>query len=165
MEFAGRWRPILAPSWSWSGSAARAVPATIDDLAEGLATACRLVQHGGKIVVLSRVRGALGPALQSLIDIDEPKTAGGRAFAATRGTTTTWPARRFAQALAWADVFVLSGLDPELVDDLSLVVLENPEQARRLASKSGSCSFLSHAELTRAVVREEDESQSDDNRE
>ena len=32
--------------------------ATIDDLAEGLATACRLVQHGGKIVVLSRARGA-----------------------------------------------------------------------------------------------------------
>ena len=35
-------------------------------------------------------------------------------------------ARRLAQALAWADVFVLSGLDPDLVDDLSLVALENP---------------------------------------
>lgn len=35
--------------------------ATIDDLAAGLATACRLVQHGGKIVVLSRVQAVAGP--------------------------------------------------------------------------------------------------------
>ena len=62
-------------------------------------------------------------------------------------------ARRLAHALAWADVFVLSGLAPDLVEDLSLFALEQPEQARRLVAKSGSCSFVSQAELTRAVVR------------
>jgi hypothetical protein len=61
-----------------------------------------------------------------------------------------------AQALAWADVFVLSGLAPELVEELSLIVLENPEQARRLVAKSGSCSFVSQAQFTRASVRDDD---------
>ena len=132
------------------------IRATIDDLAEGLATACRLVQHGGKIVVLSRARGVVGPALQSLVDVEDPK----RRAAALRGhegDDDYLAAHRFAQALAWADVFVLSGLDSELVDDLSLVSLENPEQARRLVARSGSCSFISHAELTQARVRDEDE--------
>ena len=57
------------------------IPATIDDLALGLATACQLVQHGGKIVVLSRVRGDIGPAVRSLVDIEDPK----RRAAALRG--------------------------------------------------------------------------------
>ena len=130
--------------------------ATIDDLAAGLATACRLVQHGGKIVVLSRVQAVAGPALRSLIDADDPKKRAA-ALRGHEGDDDYLAARKVAQALAWADVFVLSGLAPDLVDELSLVALENPEQARRLVAKSGSCSFVSHAELTRASVREDDE--------
>ena len=34
-------------------------------------TATRLVQHGGKIVVLSRARGAIGPSLRRLIDAEQ----------------------------------------------------------------------------------------------
>ena len=37
------------------------VDSTIDDLAEGLARACSLVQRGGKIVALSQVEGSIGP--------------------------------------------------------------------------------------------------------
>jgi nickel-dependent lactate racemase len=137
------------------GIGAEGVAATIDDLAEGLATACRLAQHGGKIVVLSRVQGAAGPALRSLIDADDPK----KRAAALRGHEADddyLAARRVAQALAWADVFVLSGLAPELVEELSFIVLENPEQARRLVAKSGSCSFVSQAQFTRASVRDDE---------
>jgi lactate racemase len=129
-------------------------PATIDHLAEGLTTACELVQHGGKIVVLSRVRGDFGPAVQALIDIEDPKQRAA-ALRGHEGDDDYIAARRIAHALAWADVFVLSELDPEVLDSLSLVRLEDPEQARRLVARSGSCSFVSHAELTRAVVCEE----------
>jgi hypothetical protein len=138
------------------GIGGEGTPATIDDLAEGLATACRLVQHGGKIVVLSRVDGAVGPALRSLTNADDPKKREA-ALRGHEGDDDYLAARRVAQALAWADVFVLSGLDTELVEELSMVPLENPEQARRLVAKSGSCSFVSQAELTRATVREDDE--------
>ncbi len=41
-------------------------PSTIDDLANGLANAVRLVERGGKIVVLSRLAGPIGPAFQRL---------------------------------------------------------------------------------------------------
>jgi lactate racemase len=130
------------------------LPATIDDLAAGLATACRLVQHGGKIVVLSRVQGAVGPAMRSLIDADDPQKRAA-ALRGHEGDDDYLAARKVAQALAWADVFVLSELGPELVEDLSLIALEHPEQARRLVAKSGSCSFVSQAELTRASVLED----------
>jgi nickel-dependent lactate racemase len=126
----------------------------LESLGEGLATAGRLVQHGGKIIVLSRASGDIGPALRSLIDADDPKAG----LATLRGHDQDADyriARRIAQALAWADVFVLSGLERALMEDLSLIPLDSPEQARRLVGRSGSCTFVSHAELTRAVVEED----------
>ena len=41
---------------------------SLESLAEGLATATRLVQHGGKIIILSNAGGTVGPALRYLID-------------------------------------------------------------------------------------------------
>jgi len=126
---------------------------TFESLAEGLATASRLVQHGGQIVVLSRASGEIGPSLRCLIDADDPK----RGVAALRGHEADADflvAWRIAKALAWADVFLLSGLARDVVEDLSLIPLEQPEQARRLVARSGSCSFVSQGELTRALVHE-----------
>jgi nickel-dependent lactate racemase len=128
------------------------VVATIEDLAEGLATATRLVQHGGKIIVLSRVIGEIGPALKRLIDADDPKNAA--AFLrGHEGDDDFVAARRLAYALSRADVFLLSRLPQRLVEDLSMIAIEHPEQARRIVAQSGSCLFVSQAELTRAVVR------------
>jgi len=135
------------------GIGSRGTSMTLESLAEGLATACRLVQHGGKIIVLSRASGEVGPSLRRLIDADDPK----RGAAALRGHEADADflvAWRLARALAWADVFLLSGLERELVEELSLIPLEQPEQACRLVARSGSCSFVSQAELTRAIVSE-----------
>ena len=77
---------------------------------------------------VSAVKSA--PAVRSLIDADDPR----QRVAALRGHEMDddyVAARRLAQALAWADVFVLSDLDPDVLDGLSLVALEGPEQARR----------------------------------
>jgi hypothetical protein len=63
-------------------------------------------------------------------------------------------ARRLAQVLAWADVYLLSGLDRQVVEDLSMVPLDDPNDARRLASRSHRCLLVSPAELTRASVGE-----------
>jgi hypothetical protein len=129
-------------------------PATLEDLAAALETAARLVQHGGKIVVLSRVSGSIGPALQRLQAADDPRDAA----AALRGhhDDEDYPiARRIARASSWADLFVSSALDAEILEDLGIVPLEHPEQARRLAASSGSVTFVSHAEQTRAVVLDE----------
>jgi lactate racemase len=129
---------------------------SIDDLAEGVARACAMVQHGGKIVALSRAEGSIGPALQRLIAAEDPKHRAA-ALRGHEGDDDFIAAHRLARALAWADIFVLSGLDKDVLDDLSVVALDNPEQARRLVAKSGSCSFVSQAERTWALVSSENE--------
>jgi lactate racemase len=132
------------------------IAATLDDLAEGLATASRLVQHGGKIVVLSRATGELGPAFQRLNDANGPRGLEA-ALRGHEGDNDFVAARAFARALTRADVFMLSGLPQRTVEDLSIVALERPEQARRIVSQSGSCLFINQADLTRAVVGPDEE--------
>jgi len=131
-------------------------PTTLENLAAGLLTATRLVRHGGKIVVLSRASGTLGPALRELCGLDDPREAATR-LRGHESDDDYLVARYLAQALAWADVFLLSSLPEQVVEDLFLVALESPEQARRLVAKSGSCLFVSRAELTSAVVPGEDD--------
>lgn len=128
--------------------------ATLADLAAALETATGLVQHGGKVVVLSRAAGSFGPAMQRLAAADDPRAAA----EALRGheDDEDYPiAARFARAAAWADLFIASALDPDVLESLSIVPLERPEHARRLVANSGSTTFLSHAELTFARTAEE----------
>ncbi len=129
-------------------------PATLAEIAAALETATQLVQHGGKIVVLSRAAGAIGPAVQRLMGLDDPRefTAALRGHEADEDAPI---ARRIAQATAWCDVFLSSALDPETVEALSIVPLERPDQARRLAASSGSVTIVSRAELTYARVVDE----------
>jgi hypothetical protein len=138
------------------GVGGRGSQTTLDDLAGGLALATGLVQHGGKIVVLSRVLGGIGPSLHRLIDVEDPKN-GVAALRGHEGDDDYLVARRLSHALAWADVFLHSRLDRDLAEGLSVCALERPEQARRLVERSTSCLFVSQAELTHATVRSENE--------
>ncbi len=127
------------------------VPSTLENLAQGLANATRLVQRGGKIVALSRAMGPIGPAFRRLIDLDDPRLAP----ATLRGHESDddyTPAYQIAHALAWADVYLLSGLDSQLIEDSPMVPLTRPEEARRLVAACRSCLFLSQAECARARV-------------
>jgi hypothetical protein len=131
-------------------------PATLEDLAAGLETATRLVRHGGKIVVLSKASGTLGPALLAQSGLDDAKMLKAR----LRGheSAVDYPiARQLAESLEWADVFLLSSLPQHVVEDLFLVALETPKQALRLVAQSRSCAFVSHADLTCVVVPGEDD--------
>jgi lactate racemase len=126
-----------------------------DSLAEGLATATRLVQHGGKIIMLSSATGQIGPALRCLIDAGDAE----RGKSLLRGHEKDEDfhvASRIAQAVAWADVFLYSALPRELVEELSMIPIEKPVQARRLVAQGRSATFLSFADRTRAAVRVED---------
>jgi hypothetical protein len=124
----------------------------IDDLVEGLVTASRLVHQGGKIIALSRARSPIGPSLRRLADAGDVRDAS----AALRGHDSdadSVAGRRLARVLAWADVYLLSGLDREVVEDLSMIPLDHPDEARRLVAKAPSVLAVSQADLTRATVR------------
>ncbi len=128
--------------------------ATLSDLADGLATATGLVNRGGKILALTRVAGTPGPALGRLVGLDDPREA----LATLRGAegdADYLAARKLARALAAADVYLLSDLEGQLVEDLGMVPLGKPSEARRLADVSASCLFVGRAEATRPVVSAE----------
>jgi Lactate racemase N-terminal domain len=125
------------------------VPVGVADLAEGLTTGTRLVQHGGKIVALSRAGGPIGPAVQRLTQTDEPKL-GMALLKGLEGEDDYLAARQLARALAWADIYLLSALSEDDVDGLGMIAISRPEEAGRLAAKSGSCMFVGQADSTRA---------------
>ncbi len=127
---------------------------SLEALAEGLSTATRLVQHGGKIIVLSRATGTVGPALGCLIEAGDAE----RGKSLLRGHESDpdfHVASRIAQAVSWADVFLYSALPRDLVEELSMIPIEKPEQARRLVAQGRSASFVSQADRTRAFVQDE----------
>ncbi len=129
--------------------------ATSDDLAAALATASALVRRGGKIAVLCPLETLEGPAMGRLVGLDDPRSAP-TALKGAEGSADFPAASRIARALAWADVYLFSGLPEDVVEDLGMVPLARAEEAVRLASQSPSWTLASRAEITRASVAEED---------
>jgi nickel-dependent lactate racemase len=124
------------------------------DVARGLAAAQRLVQRGGKIMALSRAGGVLGPSMSRLAATQDPRAAA----SVLKGHEADFDhaaAVQLAKALDWADVYLLSALEPGVVEDLSMIALERPEEVRRLAAASHSCLVVSQADLVRAGVADE----------
>lgn len=126
----------------------------MDELVAGITAAAGLVRQGGKIAILSHARGAVGPALRRLIDAGEPRL-GAKALRSHQTDEDYSIAVRLNRALAWADVYLLSAFDPQLVEDLSMIPLTRAGEAARLAAGSHSCTFLSQAELARVSVADD----------
>lgn len=129
-------------------------PTSISDLSQGLATAVRLVRRGGKVVVLSRAQGELGAALRRLAGAENPRSALNR-LRGHEADPDYLAARRFAESMAWADIYLHSDLDSDQVEDLGVTPLARPEEARKLAKAGLSCTLITQADRTRALVRSE----------
>jgi len=137
-----------------AGIGAPGAPFGLPELVDGLVTASRLVQQGGKIIALSRAGGAIGASFQRLRDAADSRTFS-QALRGHESDADSVSGRLLAQVLAWADVYLLSGLDRESVEDLSIVPLDRDRDAVRLVAAARSCILMSQAELTRAVVGQE----------
>ena len=130
--------------------------AGIDAAWSAFGSGAALVRSGGKVVVLSDARGAIGPAAQRL--------AGAESFGAARsllegvvGDADLESAKRLAEALSWADLYLWSGLDPELVESLGVIPITHLRQVERLVASARDVSLVSHAEQTLCVAGEEAE--------
>lgn len=155
VDDAWTFRPESRAELVIAGIGAPGRPTSLDDLARGLTTAAGLVQRGGKIAILSRVEGSPGPALQRLTALDDPSRGGVKALRDARKEPDALTALAIAEALAWADLYLLSALDDQLVDDLAMIALGSADEARRLASGASSCLVLSQADRTRPQVIED----------
>ena len=130
-------------------------PVGLLELAEGIANVLPLVQQGGKIAILSRAQGTLGPAFRHLAEIDDPRKAF-RSLAGFETDPDLDAARLIAKAMSWADLYLMSALPSEEVEELSIIPLERPREVDRLIQGAHSCTVVNRADLTGGFVRGED---------
>jgi nickel-dependent lactate racemase len=119
-------------------------------LATALANAARVVQPGGRIVLLTRANPKLGPETQRLRNADEPQEV----LQGLRGKQTLElvPIFQWANAASLAQINLLSGVADETVEELFATPLHHAYEVQRLLDAGGTCVFLPEAHKMRAVM-------------
>ena len=130
--------------------------ATMDDLGAAFESATKLVRHGGKIVALAHLDGPLGPAVRRLVGVENPKAAPNR-LRGHEAAPDYRAARQLAATLAWADVYLYSRLDSDLVEDLAIIPLGRATEAKKLANSAASLIVINQAARTHCRVADEAE--------
>ena len=103
-----------------------------------------MVTRGGKIVILSELTEEPGEGLQILCESHEPRDA--IRLLREQSPPDVIPAIQLADALDWADVYLLSKLREEVVEDLHLGPLSNERDVARLIDGEEGCIFLDGAQ-------------------
>ena len=106
---------------------------------------------GGRIVVLSELEAPPGEGLKILMQHDDPTEALRPLRRAAPPDLI--PATELAEAVDWADVYLLSKLDSDLVEDLFMTPLESEDEVKRLLGLEEQVLFVSSAQHTFGRIR------------
>ena len=154
-----RGEELYHAAWSWpvaapvglvvaavEGAAGRQ---TWENFGRALETACLFVEEGGAIAVCCDLDARPGPAMQRL-------AAATSHVAALRQIGRRRPpdariAGQLARALDRGKVYLLSGLEASVVEELDMIPIEKPEELARLARHYQSCVLLPNAPFVAAV--------------
>jgi nickel-dependent lactate racemase len=120
------------------------------ELADALASASRVLRPNGRVVLLSEASPRTDPGMELLADADDPTAA--LAEIKRRKDYELRSAWQWAMGAEQAEVFLLSGLPAETVEDLFAFPLEGAGQVQRLVAASEACLFLGDAHKTLALV-------------
>lgn len=124
-----------------------------DQLGAAVATARNLVARGGKIVVLSELSAEPG---EGLTMIRQSRSARDALQPIRRQAPVDMiPATQLATAADWANVYLLSKLPVDVVDELFLTPLENEREAQRLIEGAAGCVLIESAQHSWGEVGEE----------
>lgn len=115
------------------------------ELGAALAAARRLVSKDGRILVLSQLQSVAGPGgvetlsegMEILREAHKPRDA--IKPLRERQPADMIPATQIAQALDWANVYLLSRLPGDVVEDLCMVPLTDTAEAMRLMEGGEDC--------------------------
>ncbi len=121
-------------------------------IGSALAAARSLVSKGGRIVVLSDLNVPPGEGLKMLMRYEDP-TEGLRPLRQAAPEDLI-PATELAEAADWADVYLLSQLDRDLVEDLFMVPLESEAEVKRLLGREEPVLFLASAQHRFGRIKE-----------
>lgn len=121
------------------------------DVTMALAAAARVVQPGGRIVVLSRVGGDLGPSAPHLRAAENP--AKGLATVRQHKLPDAISAWQLAAAAQRAKLYLLSNIPEEVAEELFVTPLDDANQVQRLINDALSVAVLTDAHRTMAVLK------------
>lgn len=150
-ELDARWRRIVTKP-------ARTVVATVSgdpagqgfgELAAAAASAARVVQSDGRIVILSGATATLGPAGEMLRQAESPDQA--LALLHTHKPADMAAAFQWASAVRQARLYLLGGLPADTAEELFAIPLDHAGQLTRLLEEAGTYLFLNDAHKTMAL--------------
>jgi nickel-dependent lactate racemase len=121
------------------------------EVGSALDVARRLVSKDGRIVVLSQLQSPLSEGLEILRDAHKPKDA--IKPLRERHPVDLIPATQIAQALDWANVYLLSRLPGDAVEDLCMVPLNDKSEAERLIEGTDDCIVIGAAQYVHALSK------------
>jgi nickel-dependent lactate racemase len=119
---------------------------TWENFARALYAATHAVRDGGSILICSNLQGAPGPALMQLAGAVENDAELERNLRRERSEDAI-SATLLALAQRRSQVYLLSGLNGEVVEDLGLGHVEDEEDVRRLSAQHRSCILLGNAQF------------------
>ncbi len=116
---------------------------TWQNLGRALGNAGRLVDDGGAVAVCCDLHDPPGPGVRSVANA-ESRQAGLHEIRRQRPADTL-PAAQIARALDRGTVYLLSRLDPDVVEDLDMVPIADPTELLRLTRRHKSWTLLANA--------------------
>ena len=125
------------------------------ELGAALASAAKLVEEGGRVVVLSAIDATPGTTLRCAQELKDPMRVVEQVRRhPSEDAVSTWQIARTCQH---ARVYLKSRLADELVENLSMIPVASAAEAQRLVNQAASCAILNDAQLVRVSVEGEDE--------
>lgn len=126
-----------------------------EQIGAAVATARNLVARGGRIIVLSELSSEPEAGMKFLQASEQPLDA--LKPLRLESPPDLIAATQLAQALDWADVYLLSRLSDELAEDLFFIPVSSEREVTRVLSNGraeGTCLFLESAQHTWGRIRD-----------
>ncbi len=124
-----------------------------ENVGRALSAAARAVTDDGAIALCTELAENPGPALRWLRRAGDPRSA--LRHIRRQRTADAATAHELAQALQRVQVYLLSGLDESVVEELGVAHVSAASEIARLASRHRSCILLSNAQYALPTPVEE----------
>jgi nickel-dependent lactate racemase len=123
-----------------------------ESLARAALCAARVVEPGGRVVILSHANPKLGDGAMLLRETENPAVAERRIQESRPADRIA--ARMWLEAARRANLYLLSELPEETVEEMFATPLQKAIQAQRLIDAASSCLFIEEANKSLAVLSE-----------
>lgn len=158
-----RGRELYRAAWNWpvtrraslvvASVEGDASQQTWENVGRAIQAAGNYVEEDGAIVVCCELAAGLGPALQRMIHASSHES--GLRHVRKERPADALPAAQLAHAQREHKVYLMSRLDPTLVEELDVIPVAGPDELLRLTRQHPSCIILSNAPYVTAEANDE----------